>query len=154
MSTIPSTKTIMYPGQKDSPTTFLMGDISNLDTYLTVASAAVLPQGPFPYPLTIGVDAAVTEVVLVTAINGNQLTITRNDPSWPSPAMNWPAGTAVARTLTAHDFDTLQENIDTLFEHADDARDDITAAEGVLAVLQSTPVFTGVSGKFFEFDYL
>ena len=78
----------MYPPQKDSPTTFLLGDISAVDTLMTVSSAAALPQ-TLPYPLTIGIDKTLTETVMVTAQNlgNNQLTVTRG-----TPAYAWVAG--------------------------------------------------------------
>ena len=97
----------MYPPQKDSPTTFLLGDISATDTLMTVASAAALPQ-VLPYPLTLGIDKTLTETVMVTAQNleNNQLTITRG-----TPAYTWLAGSKVARVLTAKDFQDIQDNI-------------------------------------------
>ena len=97
----------MYPPQKDSPSTFLLGDISTTDTLVSVAGVATLPQ-VLPYPLTIGVDKANTETVMVTAQNlGNgQLTITRG-----TPAYAWIAGSKAARVLTAKDFKDLQDNV-------------------------------------------
>ena len=39
----------MYPPQKDSPSTFLTGDISATDTFIIVGNAGILPQTvPFP----------------------------------------------------------------------------------------------------------
>ena len=98
---------IMYPPQKDSPTTFLLGDISATDTLIAVANSATLPQ-TMPYPLTIGIDKSVTETVMVTATNlgNNQLTVTRG-----TPAYAWLAGSKVARVLTAKDFKDVQDNI-------------------------------------------
>ena len=100
----------MYPPQKDSPTTFLLGDISAVDTLITVSSAAALPQ-TLPYPLTIGIDKTLTETVMVTAQNlgNNQLTVTRG-----TPAYAWVAGSKVARVLTAKDFKDLQDNVTDL----------------------------------------
>ena len=97
----------MYPPQKDSPTTFLVGDISAVDGIMTVASAAILPQ-ILPFPATIGINKSVTETVIVTGMNleTNQLTITRG-----TPAYAWVAGSAVARVLTANDFKNLQDNV-------------------------------------------
>src|SRR5574344_863105 len=97
----------MYPPQKHSPSTFLLGDISALDTLMTVSSAAALPQ-TLPYPLTIGIDKTLTETVMVTAQNlgNNQLTVTRG-----TPAYAWVAGSKVARVLRATDFLDVQDNI-------------------------------------------
>lgn len=112
----------MYPPQKDSPSTFLLGDISAVDTLMTVSSAAALPQ-TLPYPLTIGIDKTLTETVMVTAQNlgNNQLTVTRG-----TPAYAWAAGSKVARVLTAKDFKDLQDNIA-------DVATDMTAAQGTIA---------------------
>ena len=98
---------IMYPPQKDSPATFLLGDISATDTLMTVASVATLPQ-VLPYPLTLGIDKTLTETVMVTVQNleNNQLTITRG-----TPAYAWLAGSKAARVLTAKDFKDVQDNI-------------------------------------------
>lgn len=97
----------MYPPQKDSPSTFLLGDISAVDTLMTVASAAALPQ-TLPYPLTIGIDKNFTETVMVIAQNlgNNQLTITRG-----TPAYAWVAGSKAARVLRATDFLDVQDNL-------------------------------------------
>lgn len=97
----------MYPPQKDSPSTFLLGDISAVDTLMTVASAAALPQ-TLPYPLTIGIDKNLTETVMVIVQNlgNNQLTITRG-----TPAYAWVAGSKAARVLRATDFLDVQDNL-------------------------------------------
>jgi len=104
----------MYPPQKDSPSTFLTSDISHLDEIVNVSDASILPQ-IVPYSLTIGIDENITETVIVTAIqlqNGNnQLTISRGNPAY-----SWPAGTTVARVLTAQDIRDIQENIYILEE--------------------------------------
>lgn len=102
----------MYPPQKDSPLTFLAGDISTTDTIITVASFLVLPQ-TVPYPLTIGIDKTVTETVIVTAqdMDNNQLTVVRGSPSY-----SWTAGSKVARVLTAQDVTDIQDNIIAISE--------------------------------------
>lgn len=108
----------MYPPQKDSPSTFLVGDISATDTVLNVSSVSVLPQ-TVPFPLTIGIDKTTTETVMVTAINtaSNRLTVTRG-----APASAWPATTQVARVLTAQDFKDLQDNVADTATEVDTAR--------------------------------
>lgn len=99
----------MYPPQKDSPTTYLMGDILSTDLTCIVSNAAVLPT-EVPFPVTFGFDKTVTEVAIVTAVNlgSNQLTLTRIG------GMDWAAGTKVARTFTASDLDAVQTNISIL----------------------------------------
>ena len=100
----------MYPPQKDSPTTFTTAALLSGSTTMTVANAYVLPQ-TFPYPLTIGVDKAQTEVVLVTAadLGTNTLTISRFTGS-----MAWDIGAAVARAFNADDLSVIQENINNM----------------------------------------
>ena len=100
----------MYPPQKDSPSTFLLGAVIPSDTVISVASAGVLPQTT-PYPLTIGIDTATTEVVLVTGINlgANTLTVTRY-----AGAKGWPAGSKIARVFNASDLEAIQSNIEDL----------------------------------------
>ena len=100
----------MYPPQKDSPSTFLLGAIIPSDTTINVASVGTLPQTT-PYPLTLGYDTATTEVVLVTGINlgANTLTVTRY-----AGAKGWPAGSKIARVFNASDLEAIQSNIEDL----------------------------------------
>ena len=100
----------MYPPQKDSPSTFLLGAIIPSDTTINVASVGTLPQTT-PYPLTLGYDTATTEIVLVTGfdLGSNSLTVTRLDG-----AKGWPAGTKVARVFNSDDLRSLQNNIKEL----------------------------------------
>jgi len=109
----------MHPPQKDSPSTVTLGEITPSDTTVVVLSAALLPQ-ELPFPLTLGIDKGVTETVLVTAINGNELTIQRG---YYGQALNWIAGTVVARVLNAADVAALQENMRTLNEGKPDKVD-------------------------------
>lgn len=124
----------MYPPQKDSPSTFLLGDISTTDTLMTVAGAATLPQ-VFPYPLTIGVDKSSTETVMVTAQNlGNgQLTITRG-----TPAYAWLAGSKAARVLTAKDFKDLQDNVTDINTDLNTTKVTVAAHDTDVATLKTT----------------
>jgi len=103
----------MYPPQKDSPLTSLTGDVLADDTIINVIDASAL-LSETPFPLTIGVDKAVTEVVLVTSVNigTNQLSVQRTD------GMLWPEGTQVARAFNASDLQAVQDNI-TLLESRD-----------------------------------
>ena len=80
---MPITKRTMYPPQKDSPATFLSGNISGTDTVMTVESTLSLPS-VVPFPLTLGINKTVTETVIVTNVNSttNVLTITRQSGSY------------------------------------------------------------------------
>lgn len=111
----------MYPPQKDSPTTFLLGDISSSDTLITLGNAAILPN-IFPYPLTLGIDKTITETVMVSSVNleNNQITVIRTPGSYA-----WPAGTKVARVFTASDLTDIQENIQSISESVDFANSNI-----------------------------
>ena len=124
----------MYPPQKDSPSTFLLGDISTVDTLITVANAASLPT-IMPYPLTIGVDKTVTETVMVTATNlgNNQLTVTRGNPVYA-----WTAGSKVARVLTAKDFKDVQDNITDINNALTTAQETIATNANDISTLKST----------------
>lgn len=118
----------MYPPQKDSPTTFLLGDISTTDVHVTVAGAAILPTA-YPFPLTIGIDKNITETVMVTAANldNNQLTVVRG-----TPALAWVAGSKCARVLNAKDVSDIQENLKDVNTFAEQIGADLgTAKQGV-----------------------
>lgn len=96
----------MYPPQKDSPSTFLTGDIGPADIFLFVGSFELLPS-VVPFPLTLGIDKTVTETVIVTEIGVNgQLTVTRGPL-----AVSWSAGTRCARVWNSDDLIALQHNI-------------------------------------------
>ncbi len=97
----------MYEPQKDSPTTFLLGAISNTDTFVVVGNAQLLPA-TLPFPLTLGPDKSVTETVLVTEVDlGNNRIVFERGPG----ALPWASGTTVARVFTADDLKTVQDNI-------------------------------------------
>ena len=109
----------MYPPQKDSPGTFLSGDITAMDTLINVGSSFILPQTA-PYPLTLGFDKSITETVIVTDIGSgnNQLTVER-----PEGALFWPAGTKCARVFTADDLQSIQTNVRTIAGQSDTDHD-------------------------------
>ena len=65
----------MYPAQANTPETTLAGSLTTTGTSVTVLDGSVLPEAP--NYLTIGADSATAETVLMTAKNGNDLTITR-----------------------------------------------------------------------------
>lgn len=104
----------MYPPQKDSPSTFLAGDISATDTFIIVGNADILPQ-TVPFPLTLGIDKTVTETVMVTEIGvgNNQLTVTR-----PDGALAWLTGTKVARVFNAADLTAVQQNLTDVIDQS------------------------------------
>lgn len=104
--------TTMYPAQTNSPYTTTLGEISAADTAVVVADAAVLPS-QVPYLLTLGYDKSASETVLVTAVSGNTLTITR---AVDGNALLWVAGTKAARVFTAKDLDDVQSNLRLLNE--------------------------------------
>lgn len=125
---------IMYPPQKDSPTTFLLGAISATDTFATVGNASLLPQ-TVPFPLTIGSDTSITETVIVTAIDkaANKITFTRG----PS-AMPWTSGATVGRVFTAEDLKAVQDNITTIHAAVGSFDNDILNLEGSVGNLETT----------------
>ena len=105
-----STLKPMYKGQANSPFTTTLGELSASATSVTVQDASVLPS-TVPFLLTLGYDKSVSETVLVTAVNGNVLTIIRGvDGS----ALLWIAGTKCARVFTAKDLNDLQDNVTQL----------------------------------------
>ncbi len=105
----------MYPPQKDSPSTYLTGNVGTEDIYIVVGSVELLPK-QVPFPLTLGIDKGVTETVIVTNLgNGNnQITVTRGEQP-----LYWVAGTKCARVWTANDLTAIQKNIDTVAEQTD-----------------------------------
>ena len=104
-----TTLTTMYAGQTNSPATTLSGALSSSATTVNVTDASVFPSPPFP--LTIGTDSSQSETVLVTAINGNALTVTRG---WDGSASAWATNTPCARVFTAKDLNDVQSNISAL----------------------------------------
>ena len=65
----------MYPAQANSPETSLSGALTAAGTTVNVVDGSVLPEAP--NLLTIGADGSTAETVLMTAKNGNVLTVTR-----------------------------------------------------------------------------
>lgn len=65
----------MYPAQAKSPETSLSGALTAAGTTVNVVDGSVLPEAP--NLLTIGADGSTAETVLMTAKNGNVLTVTR-----------------------------------------------------------------------------
>ena len=99
----------MYPAIPNSPATVTTGALSAVATEVAVGDSAVfgldLPQ------LAVLGDGSNAETVLITAISGNLLTITR---AVEGVAKIWAAGTVMARNFCALDHNTLIANINTL----------------------------------------
>ena len=102
----------MYPAQANSPETSLSGALTAAGTTVNVVDGSVLPEAP--NLLTIGADGSTAETVLMTAKNGNVLTVTRAQNG--TTARAWSAGDVIARYLTAADQTAIQENIKKLNE--------------------------------------
>ena len=99
----------MYPAQANTPETTLAGSLTTTGTSVTVLDGSVLPDAP--NYLTIGADSATAETVLMTAKDGNDLTITRGQNG--TAARAWGKGDIIGRYFTAADHDALRENIET-----------------------------------------
>ena len=102
----------MYPAQANSPETSLSGALTAAGTTVNVVDGSVLPEAP--NLLTIGADGSTAETVLMTAKNGNALTVTRAQNG--TTARAWSAGDVIARYFTAADQTAIQENIKKLNE--------------------------------------
>ena len=102
----------MYPAQANSPETSLSGALTAAGTTVNVVDGSVLPEAP--NLLTIGADGSTAETVLMTAKNGNVLTVTRAQNG--TTARAWSAGNVIARYFTAADQTAMQENITKLNE--------------------------------------
>ena len=102
----------MYPAQANSPESSLSGALTAAGTTVNVVDGSVLPEAP--NLLTIGADGSTAETVLMTAKNGNVLTVTRAQNG--TTARAWSAGDVIARYFTAADQTAIQENIKKLNE--------------------------------------
>jgi len=100
----------MYPAQANSPETSLSGALTAAGTTVNVVDGSVLPEAP--NLLTIGADGSTAETVLMTAKNGNVLTVTRAQNGTTARS----AGDVIARYFTAADQTAMQENIKKLNE--------------------------------------
>ena len=122
----------MYPAQANSPETSLSGALTAAGTTVNVVDGSVLPEAP--NLLTIGADGSTAETVLMTAKNGNVLTVTRAQNG--TTARAWSAGDVIARYFTAADQTAMQENIKKLNEGKAEKAASPTA--GNFAVLDSS----------------
>jgi len=66
---------IMYPAFVNSLSTEVLVHIDDTTEFIVVADTGVIPTPP--NLLTIGYDTAMPETVLLTAVNGTTLTVTR-----------------------------------------------------------------------------
>ena len=137
-----TTLATMYPGQINSPSTTLSGALSATATTVNVTDASVLPSVT-PFPLTIGIDSAQSETVLVTAINGNALTVTRG---WDGTASAWSQDAPCARVFTARDLNDLQNNVNAL-------NSDKAEAGSVPAATTTSPKMDGTAAVGSETKY-
>ncbi len=130
----------MYPAQANSPETSLSGALTAAGTTVNVVDGSVLPDAP--NLLTIGADGGSAETVLMTAKNGNALTVVRAQNG--TTARAWSAGDVIGRYFTAADQTALQENIKRLNEGK--AEKPSSATSGNLAALDASGNLTD-SGK-------
>ena len=130
----------MYPAQANSPETSLSGALTAAGTTVNVVDGSVLPDAP--NLLTIGADGGAAETVLMTAKNGNTLTVERAQNG--TTARAWSAGDVIGRYFTAADQTALQENIKRL--NNGKAEKPSSATLGNLAALDSNGNLTD-SGK-------
>ena len=102
----------MYPAQANSPETSLSGALTAAGTTVSVIDGSVLPDAP--NLLTIGAGGNTAETVLMTAKDGNTLTVERAQNG--TTARAWAAGDSIGRYFTAADQAAVQENITKLNE--------------------------------------
>ncbi len=100
----------MYPAQPNSPETSLSGALTAAGTTVNVVDGTILPDAP--NLLTIGADGSTAETVLMTAKDGNVLTVERAQNG--TTARAWAAGDVIGRYFTAEDQNALQENVKRL----------------------------------------
>ena len=100
----------MYPPQANTPETSLSGALTAAGTTVNVVDGTMLPDAP--NLLTIGADGSTAETVLMTAKNGNVLTVVRGQDG--TTARAWSAGDVIGRYFTAADQKAVQDNITAL----------------------------------------
>ena len=124
----------MYNPQANTPETSLRGALAADGTSVTVLDSSVLPDAP--NLLTIGADTTTAETVLMTAKNGNTITITRGQDGTTPRA--WAAGDVIGRYFTAYDQRAIQENIEEL--------NDKKIEKPAAPVSGNFPAFDGTTG--------
>jgi len=101
----------MYPGMVNSPITTITNNISATDTIIYVLDDTKIPAPP--NLLVLGGSLQSAETVLLTAKDGNMLTVQRG---LQGTAIAWNAGVTIARNFTEYDYQMLKENIEDLAE--------------------------------------
>lgn len=105
----------MYPAVSNTPETSLAEAIGDRIVTITVINGDALPDAP--NLITLGADLSSAETVLMTAKSGNTLTVVRGYDNTTAKA--WEEGTLVGRYFTAHDQNTMQQNIEKVNEDLD-----------------------------------
>jgi hypothetical protein len=123
----------MWNAHRNSLETRLTNSISATDTQIIVDDVTKIP--PVPTLLVIGGTQENAETVLVTAINGNMLTVTRGFQS-TEPAQSWGAGQPVSRNYTALEHDNMVANIMCI----NDALGDVSVPESKFGFTYETPI--------------
>lgn len=100
----------MYKPKVNSPELITKGELNTTAGQVTVSDASAYRAEDLPIPMTLG-EGEGAETVLVTAIEGNLLTIERE---FQGSARIWPSGTIMARYFTAYDQEAMQGNLLTL----------------------------------------
>ncbi len=98
----------MYDAQTNSPATYTSGALTESQESFVVDDASVLPEAP--NLLVLGGDKAYAETVLLLSVDtaNNTISVRRSIEGTP---VAWPAGTMVARLLTAKEINDIGENI-------------------------------------------
>ena len=110
----------MYEGFPFSPPTRIIDPVSETSTIISVENPDVLPEAP--NKATLGIDEQ-GETILYEAKIGNMLSgVTRgyDAKNGYGEAKSWPAGTAIARRFNRDDQDTLQDNVRSIHEDAEE----------------------------------
>lgn len=101
---------VIFAAQTNSPATQLALACSASDTTITLSNAGIIDLTP-PFLLTLGYDLPYSETVLVTAVNGNVLTVQRGIDG---AATEWPTDTLAARVFTAYDWNSVADVLNNL----------------------------------------
>ncbi len=93
----------------NNATTQLNGNILDISTTINVVSGAVFPQvsGGSDFFLATIADGSLNEIVKVTNVSGNTLTVVRGQEGTVAAA--WNTGTTISNRLTAGTFDQLTQ---------------------------------------------
>ncbi|MCL2197321.1 MAG: hypothetical protein FWB80_00200 [Defluviitaleaceae bacterium] len=100
----------MYPGAVNSIESTTTTETVAADTTITVQDPSVLIPS-IPCLLVLGGNVPNAETILVTAQNGNTLTVQRG---YQGIAQAWPLGTSIANNFTEAQYRAMVENIKTV----------------------------------------